>query len=74
MFISTLGNWLGVDQSFAETDAVPINRPSQYAVYGGYGYAVEGQPVSQGQAVAPGGPVTLLLLVLGGLLLWKVVK
>ena len=70
MFIQTLGSAFGVEQSFAETDSNPTNWPGQYAVYGGtYGYALEGQPVSQaqaGQGVAP-----LLILAAVGLVLWK---
>ncbi len=69
MFIQTLGAAFGVDQSFAETDAAPVNYPGQYTVYGGAGYALEGQPVSQAQNGASMLP--LLLLVAGGLILWK---
>lgn len=71
MFIQTIGAALGVDQSYAEADNQAINWPGQYAVYGStYGYAQEGQPVSQAQTESV---VPLLLLVLGGFVLWKVV-
>lgn len=69
MFIQTLGAAFGVEQSFAETDAAPINYPGRYEVYGGAGYAAEGQPLSQAQGGASIAP--LLLLVAGGLILWK---
>lgn len=49
MFIQSVGSYFGVDQSFAETDGLSINRPGQYQVYGGAGYAVEGQAASQAQ-------------------------
>lgn len=69
MFIATLGSAFGVEQSFAEADGVPINRPGQYSVYGGtYGYATEGQAVSQAQG---GGMLPIVLLVVGGLILFK---
>ncbi len=70
MFIQTLGAAFGVEQSFAETDALPVNYPGQYQVYGGqFGYAAEGQPISQAQGGA--GMAPLLLLLVGGLILWK---
>lgn len=70
MFIQTLGSVFGVDQSYAETDAVPINQPGQYQVYGPtFGYAEEGQPASQAQESQGFAP--LLLILVGGLILWK---
>lgn len=72
MFIGAIGSAFGVEQSFAETDGVPINRPGQYSVYGEtYGYATEGQAVSQAQG---GGSVPWVLLLVGGLVLYKLVK
>lgn len=72
MFIQTIGSAFGVEQSFAETDANPVNYPGQYAVYGGAGYALEGQPVSQAQNGASMLPLAVLLV--GGLILWKLAK
>lgn len=70
MFIQTIGAAFGVEQSFAETDAAPVNYPGQYQVYGStYGYGREGQPISQAQDSASIAP--LLLLLVGGLILWK---
>lgn len=72
MFIATLGSALGVEQSFAETDAVPINRPGQYSVYGGtYGYATEGQAQSQAQS---SGLMPWVLLLVGGLVIYKLAR
>lgn len=72
-FIQTLGAAFGVEQSFAETDAMPGNMPGRYEVYGQqYGYAAEGQPVSQAQGGASAVP--LLLLVVAGLVLWKLAR
>lgn len=72
MFIGSVGALFGIDQSLAQTDAAPVNYPGQYAVYGGAGYALEGQPVSQAQNGASLLPV--LLLVAGVLVLWKLAK
>jgi hypothetical protein len=72
MFIGQVGALFGIDQSLASTDAAPVNYPGQYAVYGGAGYALEGQPVSQAQNGASLLPV--LLLVAGVLVLWKLAK
>jgi len=70
MFIQTLGSVFGVEQSFAETDAVPVNYPGQYQVYGQqFGYAAEGQPMSQAQESQGFAP--LILILVGGLILWK---
>lgn len=72
MFIATLGSAFGVEQSFAEADGVPINRPGQYAVYGQtYGYATEGQAASQAQG---GGMLPLVLLLVAGVVIYKLVK
>lgn len=49
MFIQSVGSYFGVDQSFAGTDGLAVNSPGAYQVYGGAGYAVEGQPASQAQ-------------------------
>ena len=72
MFIGTVGALFGVDQSLAQTDSNPVNYPGQYQVYGGAGYALEGQPTSQAQDGASFAP--LLLLVVGGLILWKLAR
>lgn len=70
-FITTLGAALGVEQSFAETDGLAVNYPGQYGVYGGAGWAAEGQPQSQQQAQ---NLMPWLLLIAGGFVLWKFVK
>jgi hypothetical protein len=72
MFIGSVGSLFGIDQSYAETDGLTINQPGQYQVYGGAGYAVEGQPASQAQAQASvPGIVVLLVLVVGA---WALLK
>lgn len=72
LFINTVGSAFGVEQSFAETDALPINRPGQYSVYGNtYGYATEGQAVSQSQT---GGMLPLVLLLVAGVVIYKLVR
>lgn len=70
-FITTLGAYLGVDQSFAETDGLATNYPGQYGVYGPAGWAAEGQAQSQAQAQ---NAMPWLLLIVGGFLVWKLVK
>ncbi|WP_288254045.1 hypothetical protein [uncultured Hydrogenophaga sp.] len=72
MFIGSVGALFGLDQSYAETDGLSVNQPGQYQVYGGAGYAVEGQPASQAQAqAAVPGVVVLLVLVVGA---WALLK
>ncbi|MCM3565929.1 hypothetical protein [Hydrogenophaga intermedia] len=72
MFIQQVGSYFGVDQSFAETDGLAVNTPGAYQVYGGAGYAVEGQPASQAQVqtAIPG----VVLLVVGLAVGWALLK
>lgn len=72
LFIATVGTAFGVEQSFAETDAEPINRPGQYAVYGDtYGYATEGQAASQAQGT---NLMPWVLLLVAGVVFYKLVR
>lgn len=72
MFIQSVGSIFGIEQSYAGQDGLAVNTPGAYQVYGGAGYAVEGQPASQAQVqtAIPG----VVLAVVGLAVAWALFK
>lgn len=62
-FLSLVSGFNTVDQTYGTSDGIVANAPGQFAVYGPYGIAMEGQPVMATNQQAMGAMSPMLLVV-----------
>lgn len=76
LFVGFLSSALGVDQTYTNTDGYVANAPNQFVIANPDGsYSTVGRSQSNLQGVnSPGMQLSPLMLLLGGFLLFKLLK